>query len=253
MEVAEITFPIRKSSLEIFKNACSTKEELNELTNKLVGAVSDVVEAVATKSEIPQYEISYQDNVEAPESGTTAFRLRQTAQQMLNSYACLLGTSAEEVAFQISEVLSEELEKVLKDKIAEKLGLSTAIPRQAVVSTAKSVKRRPPPPTFQDTTGVSDGLGDLDPEEIPAETDPSTFIPKTGGLTDEMIEQDMHVEDPEHEAAADGEDIDDAQAEFTFANVIMGEEEVDHRIKKRKKGPSKSKGKAVALTEEPRD
>lgn len=248
MEVAEITFPIRKSSLEIFKNACSTKEELNELTNTLVGAVSDVVEAVATKSEI-----SYQENVEAPEAGTTAFRLRQTAQQMLNSYACLLGTSAEEVAFQISEVLSEELEKVLKDKIAEKLGLSTVIPRQAVVSTAKSVKRRPPQPTFQDTTGVSDGLGDLDPEEIPAETDPATFVPSTGGLTDEMIAQDMHVDDPEHEAAADGEDIDDAQAEFTFANVIMGEEEVDQRIKKRKKGPSKSKGKAVALTEEPRD
>lgn len=246
-EMMEITLPIRKSSLEAFKKACTTKELLTQMTFTLGEAVSDVVEAVASHGNA--------DNEEAPErspEGSTAFVLSTTAQQMLNSYACLIGSTAEETAFQVSEVLSEELEKVLKGKIADKLGLGT-IPRAVTVSSIKSAKKRPPAPTYQDTTGISDGLGDedLEPVEIPAEEDPSAFVPKKGGLTDEMIENDMQLNDPEHEAASEAVPMMPDQAEFTFANVIMGEQEIDHRISKRKKGPSKSKGKATVLTEEP--
>lgn len=252
MEMMEITLPIRKSSLEAFKKACSDRETLQKMTDQLGAAVSDAAEIIAggdPHSELEQIaDVSYEVNP----PGTTSFVLRTTALQMLNSYACLLGSTPEECAMQLSEVLSEQLELVLKERIADKLGLHT----QPVPASTVRKKFAPPPPvhTFQDTTGISDGLGDEEPEEPEGEKDPTALVPTYGGLTEEVLEKDMKVEDPEHEAKADAPPaVPGEVAEETFASLFQFDnsdpEYVDDRIRKRKKGPSKSRGKALNLTD----
>jgi hypothetical protein len=56
-----------------------------------------------------------------------------------------------------------------------------------------------------DASGISDGLSD-DEDNFEDETrtsDPEAFIRPTGGLTEESVDRDMRVADPEHEAKVD--------------------------------------------------
>jgi len=97
----------------------------------------------------------------------------------------------------------------------------------------------------QDATGISDGLGDDEEDEPLAPTrDPEAFVAKQGGLTDDILDRDMQVRDPSHEAKVDAgtfaDEIRGQSAEEAFSAIsglpsVSFEYEEDPRISKRKK------------------
>lgn len=121
--------------------------------------------------------------------------------------------------------------------------------------------RRPPAPVQGGYDSLSDGLGDdvdYEAEEPTPETNEYAMVPKSGGLSDKEIEQDLQVADPEHEAAAEPpiQPGPNDNAEELFA-AISGipldmeddDNEIDHRILKRKKR-FKTKAKVTGLLED---
>lgn len=179
--------------------------------------------------------------------------LTPKALRMVKSYGALVGKSVEEVVTDIGEIISEILEVRLKDKIANELGFVEAEKKSGTMP--EVTRKQTHGPRFEDTTGISDGLGDDDeqtePEEIAGVNDPAAFIPKQGGLTDEVLEQDMSVEDPVHEAKVDASTFGDdmlSQAQDTDGTDLFAEvaDFVDPRIQKRKKKPG-GKGRATLL------
>lgn len=223
----ELTIEVNPSTIEIIKAYASEK-----------GDPTALISATASKA----IELALSDK------NIIGFALRTSTVQLLNGYAHIVGASPDDAAIEVSETLSSVLEDVLKDKIAGALGLS---PQPAVVKVGR--RHRAPPPTHQDTTGISDGLGDddLDPEMPPAETAPEALVP-SGGLSDKDLEGDMSVKDPNVEAKADASSFGDlliqgnGEAEDLFATEVGY---VDARIAKRKKGPTKSRGKVKSMTE----
>lgn len=85
---------------------------------------------------------------------------------------------------------------------------------QAAPQPAQSPSRRrtqpqpsPQPNAFDafDASGISEGLADQDDdfEDQMRTSDPEAFISSQGGLTEEAMDRDMRVNDPEHEAKVD--------------------------------------------------
>jgi len=118
------------------------------------------------------------------------------------------------------ELLSALLERSVSEAIAGELGLFDA-PEQAAPLEA------PPSLREDDVTGISDGLGDEEEEEDPAPPAPvrsmTDVIPRRGGLTDKVLDDDMTISDPEHEAKADAasfvEEFFSDTAENLFADL----------------------------------
>ena len=100
-------------------------------------------------------------------------------------------------------------------------------------------------------------LGDADEGE---DIGPSTPGPIKGGLTDEVLAQDMLVDDPKHEAKGEALALDlstpEAFAEAVgmprVAAVTVKTEAapIDPRVQRRKKNFGKGKGKVTPMTED---
>lgn len=225
----ELTLEVRQSTIDAIKAYAADNGDTTELVNE---TASNAIESILKHGPL------------------VAFQLRPSTVQMLQGYAHLVGTSKEEAAVEVSEALSAVLEDVLKDKIGRVLGF-----KNNPVPVAKVARRhrQPPRPTHQDTTGISDGLGDddLDPEMPLGETSAEALVP-AGGLTDEELAKDMAIEDANTEAKADAGSFGEmmaqgnGEAEDLFASEVGY---VDARIAKRKKGPTKSRGKVKSMTE----
>jgi hypothetical protein len=107
--------------------------------------------------------------------------------------------------------------------------------------------------------GLSDGLGDdvlYEEEEPSPETDEYAMVPKYGGLSDEDLEHEMDVDDPRIEAK-EGPPANlpsSANAEDMFSTLagiqLPDDEEIDHRILKRKKRLV-TKAKVSLINDEP--
>lgn len=217
----ELTIQVKQSTIDAIKKHAS---EFGNPTEIISEAASEAIELALLNTTKP-----------------TAFILKASAVQKLNAYAHLKGTTPNEVAVEVSDTLSEILENVLKERIAIELGITPQVTRSQ-------------PRVMVDTTGISDGLGDddLEPEMPPAESSEMALLPSKGGLTDKDLEDDMEVSDPGTEAKSDapsfGDDLAKAN-ENLFAEVAGFEQEyVDPRIAKRRKGPTKSKGRVKPLT-----
>lgn len=110
---------------------------------------------------------------------------------------------------------------------------------------------------YEDTTGISDGLGDDDEDGMPPpETDEMALVPRGVGMTDDDLEDDMKVEDPDHEAKEEAPEFPAGVAADDIFSKVVGiarpledDDEIDHRIAKRKKR-LKIKGKVKPMTEE---
>ena len=185
-------------------------------------------------------------NSESLIKGNPAFPLtvRESTSRLLEGYSSIAGVNKSEALDEITDIVSDLIEKVLKDKIAEKLGLNV---NPAVV------KRQAPTSNFTDTTGISIGLGDMDEEVIEGDSDPNLGVPAEGGVGEDELNHEMDVDDPnaESKGVADG-DMDEAQFVEAIApsNKRLKQTYVDQRVAKRKKGPSKSKGKVIGMTNE---
>jgi len=179
-----------------------------------------------------------------------------SAVRVIKAYASLTGKTAEDIAVELSEGVSEIVEASLKKKIAGELGIEAvktqvAPVKVSVQNTANTYTQRG---VYTDTTGISDGLGDADLEEpstIEGDTSPDAFVPAYGGLTDETIEKDMQVEDENVEAAAEPVPTwadqlaqgDGGEKMFAEAAGI-----VDDRIAKRRHKRNTGKGKVTSLS-----
>lgn len=130
------------------------------------------------------------------------------------------------------------------------------------------------PPTYnQDTTGISDGLGDEDEdaEEIQGETDPEALVPTVATPSDEELANELNVSEPEIEAAAEATFSDDIMttvpAEAQDAERVFGDmlgSQVpdadfygdppppdDPRVLKKAGRRKRSRGKVVPLNHDP--
>lgn len=83
----------------------------------------------------------------------------------------------------------------------------------------------------KDTTGISDGLGDIDVEDIIGETHPEALVPKVTSSvpSDEDLANELEVQEPDVEAAAEatfGDSLDDVtthlprEAEQVFGDLL---------------------------------
>lgn len=231
----ELTLEVPQSTIDIIKGYAAEHGDPTDLVNS--AAISAIELALNTDQRL------------------VSFALRPSAIQKLNAYAHLKGASKEDVALEVSETLSDTLEKILTDRIADELGLSTTAPA-VVQAKNRRGRQQVAHQNFTDTTGISNGLGDDDtePEMPPAETSETALLPATGGLTDKDLEEDMQVDNPAQEAkgeASFGEDMEKANGggENLFAEVAgFDKEYVDPRVAKRRKGPTKSKGRVKPLT-----
>jgi len=184
--------------------------------------------------------------------------LSPKAVRMIKALTVLTGDTAASIEEQISQLV----ESSLKSRIGAELGLS----EEPVVTDSRATK-----PVYQDTTGISDGLGDDDtdaPEEESEDDDPEiteglkemdALVPKSGGVSDEAMERDLEVEDPQVEAKSEpstfGEDILKGGSEISAEDIFSQESGIpvptppvveegyeDHRVSKRKK---RSRSKAI--------
>lgn len=248
----ELTLDVRESTVASIKEYATTKgRHLNEVTHFISQVASDSIERALRGD---QLEAPVQRHAQDIEGGMFV-QLRPSTIQMLKGYSHIVSSTPEDVLFEIQGTLSDELEKVLKKKIATAIGITQ--PSQELPPPNRVVRA-----TYNDTTGITDGLGDedldLDPVTPEAESDPEANVPSQGGLTDKDLEEDMEIDNPDAEAKADASTFSDMIAGTNtvgdgtdlFAEVAGFEADyVDPRIAKRKKGPSKSKGKVRGLTE----
>jgi len=128
--------------------------------------------------------------------------------------------------------------------------------------TTKAAQKRLPFPRHagSDLSGISDGLGDDDfseddGEDTNASTDESAFIPTRGGLTEQDLEDDMSLSDPEHEAKVEAPPVNRSPgrpqqaAEQLFSELAgLPPPPVDPRAAQRKK-QLKSKAKVTYASE----
>lgn len=123
----------------------------------------------------------------------------------------------------------------------------------------------PPPPAAEhdafDASGISEGLSDDedDYEDQARTSDPEAFIRAQGGLTEEALDRDMRVSDPEHEAKVDASTI--KEKKLTGSGSYQTPEQLfaehsglptpppvaDERAKKRRKTQT-GKGRATQFT-----
>lgn len=187
--------------------------------------------------------------------GTATFALRPTAIQKLNAFASLKGKSKDEVSMEISETLSEVLESVLTEAIAGELGLPTPLTKAAK---NYPIRRQQAAAPIQDTTGISDGLGDddLEPQMIPPSEEDGASM--NGGPSDDDLDNDLEVSEPEKEAKSDASSFSDLisgnqseeESVDLFASIAgLDKDYVDPRITKRLKGKTKSRGRVKPLTQ----
>lgn len=160
-------------------------------------------------------------------------------------------------ADQVASIVSKIVEDGLEDICNSSLQLSNR--REIKVNPLKELKKTIHEITQdEDEIDVAYGLGDddLEQEEIEPVEKPDELLPKIGGLSDDVLNHDMDVEDPSLEAKSEALPGDVNEDEFSTlvvgeqvvklekAEPIHHEEFVDHRILKRAKKNILPKGKA---------
>jgi hypothetical protein len=176
---------------------------------------------------------------------TLELKVSERTIRKLKAYSALNGfTSPSQMELKAAELfdkaLSEDIVNLVSglDTYSGKSFFANNLPVTPLVHT-----RKKEPPVFPED-GLSDGLGDdalYEEEEPSPETDEYAMVPKHGGLSDEDLEHEMDVDDPRVEAkegppanlppSVNAEDMFSALAGIQLPD----DEEIDHRILKRKK------------------
>lgn len=166
--------------------------------------------------------------------------------RLLKTLGFLTGKSSDDLTQEVGDILEEALKKRVATELEIEVEASKPVQTPAF--------RRPfvgGVSGANDVTQIASGLGDddlddLEPAEIPPTRDPEGLIPKSGGLTEATLNQDMSIDDPSTEAKGEAPDTGIAQGseiEEAFANMIGP----NSWAEKRKKGPSKSRGRVTPL------
>jgi len=117
----------------------------------------------------------------------------------------------------IDVLLASLVDKAVVNALVEKvLGTEAAAQQAASRETPTQRAQQPVQVPYTDLTGISDGLGDLEPE-VPRRrrrTRKSENAPQAAPTSDAVLAQDMTVGDPDHEAKVEAP---------TFADQMGGE------------------------------
>lgn len=151
---------------------------------------------------------------------------------------------------RIEELLLSLMDSAVNDAIVSSLSevppeLPAAMARSTEVRSGTRKRAAPPAQKFyEDASGIADGLGDEDLEEYldaPADRDPEALIPQNG-LSDHVLDRDMELRDPQHEAKGEAgtfaDDISRQSAEDIFSQVSglpVPAFEIDPRVARRQK------------------
>lgn len=185
---------------------------------------------------------------------TLELRVSIKTVRMLRALAALKGCTPA----QIEQVATSLFEEAIAYAIKQELDLVPAVDNSQY--RLREMRKPEPPPQPAYDHSLSAGLGDeyaYEEEEPQPETDAFAMVPKQGGLSDEALERDLEVDDPEHEAKAEppSDEVPYSDAEEMFRKIagiplpIEEAYEVDHRILKRKKILN-SKAKVTELLED---
>jgi hypothetical protein len=165
---------------------------------------------------------------------------------------------------QMESLASAVFEGALDDSIRCHLHSSNVPARQVatVASPEGYYNHAAEKSRYSDHDELSDGLGDTveyDAKEPEPETDAYAMVPSKGGLSDKDLEQDMSVEDPQHEAKAEpprrqrpDDNADDLFADIAFEGKPLSSDDdeiVDNWAPKRKKRV-KHKAKVSMINDE---
>ena len=157
-------------------------------------------------------------------------------------------------AASIEAVILDMMEATVNRRILELMGIGTPKVEgtHEPVSTTKEAPRYVA--SFEDSSGIADGLGDDDDDFPSPETDEEALVP-TGGLTDHDLDEDMLVTDPEHEAKEDAPEFpDNVQSDQIFSRVVgiplPVDEGEEHPVVARRRRKSIGKAKVRPMTEE---
>ncbi|MCJ7520849.1 MAG: hypothetical protein MUP21_01280 [Dehalococcoidia bacterium] len=151
----------------------------------------------------------------------------------------------------IEELLISLMNKVVNDAIVDSLGEGAAPEPMLAGSRSTEVrgvpgkrKAAPVQKFYEDASGIADGLGDDDLDlylDAPADRDPEALIPQNG-LSDHVLDRDMELRDPQHEAKGEAgtfaDDISRQSAEDIFSQVSglpVPAFDVDPRVARRQK------------------
>ena len=204
--------------------------------------------------------------------------LSNKAVRMMRAVRALTGLSVDEISIIVSKLAEQGLRKIIAEEI-DLPGNGLGVPHLT-----KAPERSNHIP-MEDTTGISDGLGDDDipeepdledeeeeakpegdedevpePEEPEPTPEPESMVPEKGGLSDEDLEADMKVENPQVEAKAEPSFSDDmaaaTPAEEAFSaglDLPMPTNNWDTKRRRRRGNPKKRKAKVTPLLEAPAD
>lgn len=164
--------------------------------------------------------------------------ISQALYNKLRALNILIGNTS---GSSLESLVLDLMETSVSQKILEILDLNTQ--QTGFDQRAPRIERAHKSPYVHDEISeLSDGLGDLeetDPEPVENMFD---LVSKRGGLSDKTLEEDMRVDDPEHEAKAEApSEMPYSQAEALFSHMtgiplpVEDDDEIDHRILKRKK------------------
>lgn len=189
--------------------------------------------------------------------------LPDTLLRKMKALTVMLGGSTDAGSFEA--MIVELLDQTVTAELIRTIGAEGAAPirREATPVLEEAPPRRN---YYADATEISDGLGDEEPEDIdeqpasPVE-DMYELIPKKGGLTQKSLDDDMDVEDPEHEAKSEAPtaSVPNSKAEEIFSQVsgiplpVEDDGEVDNWTSKRRKQRPKLKGRVSHATGVERD
>lgn len=158
----------------------------------------------------------------------------------------------------IEEIVMASLEHTVEERIRSHLSSTPDYVerKQKIVRPAEASVRRAAVSRMEtDDTGMSDGLGDFDEYMPDAESDEETFVPKKGGVSNKDLDEDMDVEDPEHEAKAEAAEFPpDTDPNEIFASMVgipmpaPDGLDTDARIARRKR-KLKIKGRVSGVTD----
>jgi hypothetical protein len=172
-----------------------------------------------------------------------------------------LGILCGDKAADFESLVLGHLENYVDDAIMEAIGKrADAVYSAGYAESPRPVKKKKnkqaPAYNTEDVSGIADGLGDETDEYIDegAMSEEEAMAPE-GGLTEELIEKDMRVEDPDSEAKAEpptfadtiGKSGEEMFSELTGLPPVPEVAEIDPRVARRKKRLTGTKGKAVAF------
>lgn len=131
-------------------------------------------------------------------------------------------------AANFESYIAAMLETTIDHMIMEALNTeAVALPQPHIEKPAKKAPPQPAAPVFsyQDETGLSEGLGDEDPSDDNGTSDEMAFVPKASATVrqdfDDDLDHDMDIDDPGSEAKAEAAELPPSvDADDAFARML---------------------------------